>query len=236
MCAAASDSIPRRGSPRSSWAFGHRRLRLMPRSSERARLEGVAGRDGPGPAQPGAEPMSKLSDTQAIVLSAASQRADGNLLPLPGSLRGGAAAKVVAALLARGLAEERVLDRTVKADAALSTRLAQPRRRPRRPAADHGRRSRAPSASSRRAWRRRGAAAARRGPQRHRLSRLPRRPRQQAPQRVASAAAGQGAARAPSRRLLVGDARPAGGRHDRRDRRGDRLAAAHACAAPSPGR
>ena len=51
--------------------------------------------------------MSKLSDTQAIVLSAACQRPDGNLLPLPGSLRGGAAAKVVAALLARGLAEER---------------------------------------------------------------------------------------------------------------------------------
>ena len=64
--------------------------------------------------------MSKLSDTQAIVLCAAAQRADGNLLPLPGSLRGGAAAKVVAALLARGLAEEQVLDRTLKADAALS--------------------------------------------------------------------------------------------------------------------
>ena len=64
--------------------------------------------------------MSKLSDTQAIVLCAAAQRADGNLLPLPGSLRGGAAAKVVAALLSHGLAEERVLDRTVKADAALS--------------------------------------------------------------------------------------------------------------------
>ena len=36
--------------------------------------------------------------------------ADGNLLPLPGSLRGGAAAKVVAALLARGLAREEVTD------------------------------------------------------------------------------------------------------------------------------
>ena len=50
--------------------------------------------------------MPKLSDTQAIILSAASQRPDGNLLPLPGSLRGGAAAKVVAALLTRGLACE----------------------------------------------------------------------------------------------------------------------------------
>jgi hypothetical protein len=65
--------------------------------------------------------MSKLSDTQAIILSAACQRPDGNLLPLPGSLRGGAATKVVAALLARGLAEEQVLDTTMKADPALNT-------------------------------------------------------------------------------------------------------------------
>ena len=43
--------------------------------------------------------MTKLSDTQCIILSAASQRFDGNLLPLPGSLRGGAAEKVVGALL-----------------------------------------------------------------------------------------------------------------------------------------
>ena len=55
--------------------------------------------------------MTKLSDTQAILLSAAAQRADGNLLPLPGSLRGGAAVKVVGALLARGLAREEVTDR-----------------------------------------------------------------------------------------------------------------------------
>ena len=48
--------------------------------------------------EPGAEPMSKLSDTPAIVLSAACQRLDGNLLPLPGALRGGAAGKLVAAL------------------------------------------------------------------------------------------------------------------------------------------
>ena len=43
--------------------------------------------------------MTKLSDTQSIILSAAAQRPDGNVLPLPGSLRGGAADKVVAALL-----------------------------------------------------------------------------------------------------------------------------------------
>ena len=65
--------------------------------------------------------MTKLSDTQAILLSAAAQRADGNLLPLPGSLRGGAAMKVVGALLARGLAREEVTDRTTRADSALNT-------------------------------------------------------------------------------------------------------------------
>ena len=47
--------------------------------------------------------MTKLSDTRAIILVNASQRFDGNVLPLPGSLRGGAAAKVIAVLLKRGL-------------------------------------------------------------------------------------------------------------------------------------
>jgi hypothetical protein len=65
--------------------------------------------------------MTKLSDTQAIILSAAAQRPGGNLLPLPGSLRGGAAIKVVGALLARGLASEEVTDRTTRADTALNT-------------------------------------------------------------------------------------------------------------------
>jgi hypothetical protein len=65
--------------------------------------------------------MTKLSDTQSIILSAAAQRADGNLLPLPGSLRGGAATKVVAALLARGLAAEHVIDSPRQADPAINT-------------------------------------------------------------------------------------------------------------------
>ena len=65
--------------------------------------------------------MTKLSDTQAILLSAAAQRRDWNLLPLPGSLRGGAAVKVVGALLARGLAREEVTDRTTRAESALNT-------------------------------------------------------------------------------------------------------------------
>jgi hypothetical protein len=65
--------------------------------------------------------MPKLSDTQAILLSAAAQRADGNLLPMPGSLRGGAAVKVVGALLTRGLAREDVTDLQTRADSALNT-------------------------------------------------------------------------------------------------------------------
>jgi hypothetical protein len=63
--------------------------------------------------------MPKLSDTQSILLTAAAQRADGNLLPLPSSLRGGAAIKVVAALLARGLAEEQAVESTAEAGPAL---------------------------------------------------------------------------------------------------------------------
>jgi hypothetical protein len=63
----------------------------------------------------------KLSDTQSIILSAAAQRADGNVLPLPGSLRGGAATKEVAALLARGLIREQIIESARKADAAMNT-------------------------------------------------------------------------------------------------------------------
>ena len=65
--------------------------------------------------------MTKLSDTQLTILSAAAQRPDGNLLPLPGSLRGGAAGKVVGALLGRGLVREEVTDSTRPADAAFNT-------------------------------------------------------------------------------------------------------------------
>jgi len=64
--------------------------------------------------------MTKLSDTQAIILGAAAQRKDRNVLPLPGSLRGGAAAKVVGALLSRGLIAETPTDSRTKADAALN--------------------------------------------------------------------------------------------------------------------
>jgi DNA-binding MarR family transcriptional regulator len=64
--------------------------------------------------------MTKLSDTQVIILSAAAQRDDGNILPLPGSLRGGAAGKVVGALLSRGLIAERITDSMAKADPTLN--------------------------------------------------------------------------------------------------------------------
>ncbi len=50
--------------------------------------------------------MTKLSDTQAIILSAASQRPSRLALPLPERLKGGAAQKVVRAMLAKGLLEE----------------------------------------------------------------------------------------------------------------------------------
>jgi len=64
--------------------------------------------------------MTKLSDTQLVILSAAAQREDRNVLPLPGSLRGGAAAKVVGALLKRALIAETTTDSRTKADAALN--------------------------------------------------------------------------------------------------------------------
>src|SRR5690606_16874409 len=55
-----------------------------------------------------------------VILSAAAQRDDRNVLPLPGSLRGGAAAKVVGALLSRGLIVETTTDSQTRADAALN--------------------------------------------------------------------------------------------------------------------
>jgi hypothetical protein len=49
--------------------------------------------------------MTKLSDTQAVILSAASQRDDGAVLPLPETLKikGGAIDKVLGSLKAKGL-------------------------------------------------------------------------------------------------------------------------------------
>jgi Protein of unknown function (DUF3489) len=53
----------------------------------------------------GDQPMTKLSDTQSVILSAASQRDDGAVLPLPETLKikGGAVDKVLGSLKAKGL-------------------------------------------------------------------------------------------------------------------------------------
>jgi hypothetical protein len=48
----------------------------------------------------------KLSDTQLVILSTASQRQDRLILPLPKSLKGGAADKVIGSLITKGLVEE----------------------------------------------------------------------------------------------------------------------------------
>jgi len=47
--------------------------------------------------------QAKLTDTQAAILKAAAGRANGNIEPLPPNLRGGARAKVIEGLFARGL-------------------------------------------------------------------------------------------------------------------------------------
>jgi hypothetical protein len=50
--------------------------------------------------------QAKLTDTQTAILQAAAGRTDGNIEPLPPTLRGGARAKVIEGLLARGLIVE----------------------------------------------------------------------------------------------------------------------------------
>ena len=55
--------------------------------------------------------MTKLSDTQLVILTAASQRSGHLALPLPSNLRGGAATKVVGAMITKGLLEEVYADK-----------------------------------------------------------------------------------------------------------------------------
>ena len=50
--------------------------------------------------------MTKLTDTQLVILGAACQRPNRIVLPLPERLKGGAAQKVVGALLTKGLIAE----------------------------------------------------------------------------------------------------------------------------------
>ena len=54
--------------------------------------------------------MTQLSDIKVLILSAAAQRPQNIALPLPNSLRGGAAAKVVGAMIANGLLQEADVD------------------------------------------------------------------------------------------------------------------------------
>lgn len=50
--------------------------------------------------------MTKLSDTQLVILNAACKRNDGHIQPLPDRLKGGAAMKVVDSLIAKNLVQE----------------------------------------------------------------------------------------------------------------------------------
>jgi len=50
--------------------------------------------------------MSKLTETQTLILSRASQQADHIALPLPDRLRGGAANKVIVPLIQKGYLDE----------------------------------------------------------------------------------------------------------------------------------
>lgn len=50
--------------------------------------------------------MSKLTETQTLILSRASQQDDRNALPLPDRLRGGAANKVIVPLIQKGFLDE----------------------------------------------------------------------------------------------------------------------------------
>jgi hypothetical protein len=55
--------------------------------------------------------MTKMSDTQFVILTAAAQRSGHLALPLPSNLRGGAATKVVGAMIAKGLLDEVYADK-----------------------------------------------------------------------------------------------------------------------------
>ncbi len=55
--------------------------------------------------------MTKLSDTQLVILTAAAQRAGHLALPLPSNLRGGAATRVIGAMIAKGLLAEVYADK-----------------------------------------------------------------------------------------------------------------------------
>ena len=57
--------------------------------------------------------MTRLTDTQRVILSAAAQRTDRLALPLPKSLKGGAAHKVIKPLIEKGC-ESRINNTSLK--------------------------------------------------------------------------------------------------------------------------
>ena len=66
--------------------------------------------------------MTRLTDSQLVVLSAAASREDGSILPLPARLKGGAVTKLVDSLIRRGLAERIESDRPAVPDLIRITR------------------------------------------------------------------------------------------------------------------
>jgi hypothetical protein len=66
--------------------------------------------------------MTRLSDTQLVILSAAANRDDGSIFPLPDTLRGGAVDKVVQSLIRKGFVERIVDDRPAVDDLLRVTR------------------------------------------------------------------------------------------------------------------
>ena len=78
----------------------------------------------------------KLTDTQKTVILAATQRADGNIEPLPATLRGGARAKVIEGLLTRGYVKRqgKLYHLTDAGYAAVGRSRPQPAPKPKAPA------------------------------------------------------------------------------------------------------
>jgi hypothetical protein len=68
--------------------------------------------------------MTKLSDTQLVILTAAAQRSGHLVLPLPSKLRGGAAAKAVRAMIARGLLSRTMPTRAIRSGTRMAAAAA----------------------------------------------------------------------------------------------------------------
>ena len=146
----------------------------------------------------GDHPMTKLSDTQAVILSAASQRDDGAVLPLPETLKLKGGARRQGPRQPQGQGPDRSSGRTARRRPAAAAHHPRRPRGHRRRAEDtrqhagpgHGRADRAPLTRRRRP---RQARSRRRPPSRHRPPRRPQRPSAR-PRRPRRGQAGQGRA------------------------------------------